>query len=167
MEQELVPLSEAKTRLHEVVRRLEGGRDVVIVRHGRPIAALVGFRRYRDLLARPERGIETTERGGGSVGFSGERLVGLARICEARRVRRLLLFGSAARGDAGPASDVDLLVEFLPMKPIERARAMFGLQEDLERHLGRNVDLIEDGAVRNPYLREAIDREHSVLYEAA
>lgn len=166
MDQELLPLSEAKTRLHELVRDLEG-RDVVLVRYGRPVGVLLGFRRYRELLELGDRAHRGLSGGTGLVGLGMGGQAQLARLCDARHVRRLLLFGSAARGDAGPSSDVDLLVEFEPMPPRQRAEALFGLQEDLERLLGRSVDLVEEGAVRNPYLRRSIEQAHVVLYEAA
>ena len=38
----------------------------------------------------------------------------LARLCQRRGIRRLSLFGSRLKGTAGPDSDIDLLVEFLP-----------------------------------------------------
>lgn len=53
-------------------------------------------------------------------------------------VRSLMLFGSVARGGCGPASDVDLLVEF--DRPIGYF-AFFQLQDLLEEALGRRVDL--------------------------
>jgi hypothetical protein len=166
MEQELVPLSEAKTRLHQLVRDLSG-RDLVLVRYGRPVGVLLGFRRYRELLERAERAPGDQAGVAGVIGLGGVDRERLARLCDARRVRRLVLFGSAARGDAGPSSDVDLLVEFMPMAPRDHADALFGLQEDLERLLGRAVDLVEEETVRNPHLRKSIERDHVVLYEAA
>jgi hypothetical protein len=163
MDQELVPLSEGKTRLHELVRDL-AERDVVLVRYGRPVAVLLGFDRYRQLLA--GRGTESAVRTG-PMGLGPKEADRLAEICRSRRVRRLVLFGSAARGEVGPASDADLLVVFDPMPPRERADALFGLQEDLEALLGRPVDLIEDEAVTNPFLRRSIERAQVVLFEAA
>ncbi len=170
MDEDLVPLSEAKTHLHELVREL-GERAVVLVRHGRPVGVLMGFGSYRDLVGRaggrPPGGLPTTPAdllGALTGGRPGE----LARICSARRVRRLLLFGSAVRGGFDPArSDVDLLVEFEPMPPGRHTDAFFGLQEDLERLFGRVVDLVEDEAVRNPYFRESVERSHVELYAAA
>lgn len=166
MDQELLPLSEAKTRLHALVRDL-GGRDVVLVRYGRPVGVLLGFRRYRELLERAPRQSPAPRPARVPPGLLGARAEDLAGVCEERRVKRLVLFGSAARGDVGPSSDVDLLVEFAPMSPGERAEALFGLHEDLERLLGRTVDLVEEEAVRNPYLLESIEQAHAVLYEAA
>ncbi len=53
MNEELVPLSEAKTRLHELVRGLVE-REVLLLRHGRPVAVMLGFQSYRALLERLE-----------------------------------------------------------------------------------------------------------------
>ncbi|MDP2936437.1 MAG: nucleotidyltransferase family protein [Dehalococcoidia bacterium] len=67
-------------------------------------------------------------------------------------VKSLALFGSAARGEAGPESDVDLLVEF------DRLVGLFEfieVKEYLEGLLGRPVDLVTPDALR-PTMREGI-----------
>lgn len=91
----------------------------------------------------------------------------IAAICRRRRVRRLELFGSAARGafDA-QTSDLDFLVEFLPLGSGERADAYFGLLEDLEALLQRPVDLVMLRAISNPYFRRSIEQTREVLYAA-
>jgi predicted nucleotidyltransferase len=66
--------------------------------------------------------------------------------------RNIRVFGSAARGDAGPASDVDLLVE---MEPGRSLVDFVGLWQDLEDLLGLKVDLVSEGGI-SPYLREQI-----------
>jgi len=68
------------------------------------------------------------------------------------RVRSLSLFGSTARGDARPDSDIDLLVEF--EQPIDLF-AFTELQQALESILGRKVDLVPKNALR-PRLQEPI-----------
>ncbi len=162
MDEELLPLSEAKTHLHDAIRRAED-RDLILLRHGRPVGALLGYHRYRALL----EGARTRGLGvaAGTALTANEHEI--ARICRRHRVRRLSVFGSAARGDDAPESDIDLLVEFLPMAPADRADAFFGLQSDLERLLRRTVDLLEESAVANPYLERAIARDRAVVYEAA
>src|SRR5277367_3654857 len=68
--------------------------------------------------------------------------------------RRLEIFGSAARSaDFDPdASDVDFLVEFLHDSPLPPLEQFFGLADALKQLLGRPVDLLESGAVRNPFV---------------
>lgn len=95
--------------------------------------------------------------------FSPERL---AEFCRVNRVKRLSLFGSATRTDFGPASDVDLLVEF-----DEEARLglleFVGLREELSHLFGeRPVDLATPAILRNPYRRRAVLQGLETLYAA-
>lgn len=92
----------------------------------------------------------------------------LKALCERRGVERMALFGSALRDDFDLGrSDLDFSVEFSPMSPERHAAAYFGLLEDLEELFGRRVDLVEIGAVRNPYLRRSIVEEQGTIYAAA
>ncbi len=70
-------------------------------------------------------------------------------------IRSLDIFGSVARGEAAPGSDVDLLVEF--DRPIGLFH-FFRAQRRLEQILGCRVDLVMRDAVR-PQLRDRIFRE--------
>jgi predicted nucleotidyltransferase len=73
--------------------------------------------------------------------------------------RNVRVFGSAARGDAGPSSDVDLLVE---MEPGRSLLDFVGLWQELEDLLGLKVDLVSEGGI-SPYLREQILSEAIAL----
>ena len=70
-------------------------------------------------------------------------------------VKRLALFGSTARDEAGDDSDVDLLVAFLEPATFD---GYFGLKFHLESLLGRDVDLVCEDAVR-PRLKSRIERD--------
>jgi predicted nucleotidyltransferase len=88
----------------------------------------------------------------------------LAAVCRRFQVERLAVFGSAARGEMRPDSDVDLLVEFRPEAEIgfiEYAGLMLALSE----LLGRKVDLVSRPALK-PLLRDAILSEALPLYAA-
>jgi predicted nucleotidyltransferase len=92
---------------------------------------------------------------------------GISAICKRYHIHRLEVFGSAARGDDfNPASsDADFLVEFaLDAQP--DLAAFFGAKTDLEKLLGRGVDLVEPGAVRNPYVLASINRNREAVYAA-
>lgn len=92
---------------------------------------------------------------------------GISAICQRYRISRLEVFGSAARADDfNPASsDADFLVEFAPdAQP--GLEAFFGAKTELEKLLGRGVDLVEPGAVRNPYVLVSINRNREAVYAA-
>ena len=88
-------------------------------------------------------------------------------LCARFAVRRLELFGSAAGGKFDPArSDFDFLVDFHDVDGLNAFDQYFGLKEELEKVLGRRVDVVSDGAVTNRYLRQSIDRNRRLLYAA-
>jgi len=79
----------------------------------------------------------------------------ILRIAAKHGVRRVQVFGSVARGDAGPQSDIDFLIEVGP-----RHSPFFpgGLVADLEALLGRHVDVVEPEGLYEP-LREVVLKE--------
>ena len=83
-----------------------------------------------------------------------------AQALRARGILHASVFGSVARGEARPDSDVDILVELEPGNPsgmFEYVR----LQHDVSSLLGRSVDLVERKAlkplIRDEALKEAVD----------
>ena len=81
-----------------------------------------------------------------------ERILAVASNHGAHHVR---VFGSVARGETTPASDIDLLVEFEPSRSLLDHAA---LVDDLELLLGRKVDVVSAKALK-PELRDHILRE--------
>lgn len=81
----------------------------------------------------------------------------ILRVAARHGATNVRVFGSVARGDAGPDSDVDLLVDVLP---VHSAWFPGGLLADLEELLGRKVDVVEAEQlhwyVRDRVLSEAV-----------
>jgi uncharacterized protein len=92
----------------------------------------------------------------------------LEELCRRFHVRRLDLFGSAAGDDFDPGrSDLDFLVEFDPRAPEALSfTTFFDLKEALEALFGRNVDLVEPRAIRNPYFKESVESSRESVFEA-
>lgn len=92
----------------------------------------------------------------------------IAALCRRFHVRRLEVFGSAARGtDFDPArSDVDLLVTYDPDVKRPSLGEHFELHDLLEAVLGPRVDLVIAGAVENPFVRAGIERSREPFYAA-
>ncbi len=82
----------------------------------------------------------------------------LAAICRRFHVRKLDLFGSAAR------DDFDFLVELDRTASASGFDDYFGLKDALESLFGRSVDLVMEGAVDNPYLKQSIQRSRKPVY---
>lgn len=91
----------------------------------------------------------------------------ISEVCRRHGIRRLEVFGSAARGDDFDPqhSDVDFLIQLDPHAHIGLSE-YFAAKGELERILGREVDLVEASAIRNPYLRADIDRLRELVYAA-
>lgn len=91
----------------------------------------------------------------------------LARLCEQFHVERLELFGSALRDDFNPeSSDFDFLAAFKTLPLESKVDAYFGFKNALEELLRRPVDVVMPRAMKNPYLREAVERHKVLLYAA-
>lgn len=89
----------------------------------------------------------------------------LAAFCRRWQVAELAVFGSAARGDSAPESDVDLLVEFGPgAEP--SLWDWVQMKDELEEIFGRPVDLVSKAGLRNPFRKKAILEESRVVYAA-
>ena len=88
----------------------------------------------------------------------------LQSAARAHHVRRLELFGSAARG--GAPNDYDFLVVFDPLPPLEHGRAYLALLTELQHILGKPVDLLELEALRNPYFLQSIQSDRTLIYGA-
>jgi predicted nucleotidyltransferase len=91
----------------------------------------------------------------------------LFALCRKFNVQTLELFGSAARGTFDPeTSDLDFLVDIPEPEPVGHADRYFGLLFALEELFGREIDLLETGAIRNPYLLRSINEDRTVVYAA-
>lgn len=95
-------------------------------------------------------------------------LVNHARIeefCRRWRLRQFSLFGSVLREDFGPDSDVDVLISFEPDIPWSLFD-WIAMIDELRVVFDREVDLVEESGLTNPYRRDAILRTRQILYAA-
>jgi hypothetical protein len=86
-------------------------------------------------------------------------------FCRRWKIDELSLFGSVLRDDFGPDSDVDVLVSFSPNAPWHLMH-LVEMREELEQIFGRDVDLVEKGALRNPFRKHEILTTMQTLYAA-
>lgn len=90
----------------------------------------------------------------------------LVEICKRHHVSKLFVFGSASSGTFNEKrSDIDLMVELLPMLPEEKGEHLLELWDELEALLKRKVDLLTDQPIKNPFLREDIEQSKRLIYD--
>lgn len=90
----------------------------------------------------------------------------ISRACEEHGVARLRVFGSVLTERFDPSSsDVDFLVDFLPDRE-DAFGDYFDLEADLERIVGRRVDLVVARSVKNPYFKAAAFDSAQDVYAA-
>ena len=89
----------------------------------------------------------------------------IAEFCRKWKIVEFSLFGSILREDFGPESDVDALVEFAPGEGVNFDNRV-EMRDELAAFFGRELDIIEKGAIRNPFRRHSIISTKEVLYVA-
>jgi predicted nucleotidyltransferase len=89
----------------------------------------------------------------------------IADFCRRWKVTELALFGSVLRDDFRPDSDVDVLVSFEPEARWDLLD-LADMRRDLEEIFGRDVDIVEREALRNPFRRYSILKSAKTIYAA-
>jgi predicted nucleotidyltransferase len=90
----------------------------------------------------------------------------LADLCRRYRVKRLDLFGSAARGTfRHDASDLDFIVAFEGAGEHGYATRYYEFAESLEALFGRHVDLLTERMIGSPYFRQEVQQTRETIYE--
>jgi len=82
-------------------------------------------------------------------------------ILKVHDVKKIAIFGSYVRGEAGPESDIDIIIEFKGRKSL---LDLVGIEQELSEALGIKVDLLTEKSI-SPYLIDRIRKEMVVIYE--
>lgn len=88
----------------------------------------------------------------------------IEKACAASNVKTLFAFGSVINDKFRADSDVDLIVDIAETDPLVYSDNYFSLKEQLEKIFNRHVDLLEQKAIRNPFLRKEIDQTKILIY---
>ena len=87
------------------------------------------------------------------------------KLCSEHNVRSLFVFGSVLSDKFNADSDIDLIVDIDNSDPFEYADNYFDLKFQLADLLKREIDLLEDKAVKNPFLKKRIEDTKVLVYE--
>jgi predicted nucleotidyltransferase len=85
-------------------------------------------------------------------------------LCNKHKVSKLFVFGSVLTNKFKKSSDIDFVVDFSDVDIYNYADNYFDLKKSLENLLNRQVDLLEEKAIRNPYLKKTIDSSKKMIY---
>jgi hypothetical protein len=85
-------------------------------------------------------------------------------LCRKHNVARLFVFGSVLTDRYNQSSDIDFVVDFSDVDIYNYADNYFNLKTSLENLLNRQIDLLEEKAINNPYLRKSIDSSKKLIY---
>ena len=88
----------------------------------------------------------------------------ITKLCKTHNVKSLYAFGSVLTEKFNPDSDIDLIVEFQPLDVLDYADNYYDLKFSLETILKREIDLLEEKAIKNPYFRKTINQHKQLIY---
>lgn len=91
----------------------------------------------------------------------------LQSVCKSLSIKRLYVFGSAASNNLKEDSDIDILISFSDKLSIEEyTNNYFALHYKLRELFNRNIDIITERSLSNPYFIESINESKVLLYES-
>jgi len=85
-------------------------------------------------------------------------------LCKENKVKDLFVFGSVLTADFNENSDIDFIVDIDSLDPIDYANYYFALKFSLEDLLKRPIDLLENKAIKNPFLLLQIEQTKALVY---
>lgn len=88
----------------------------------------------------------------------------LKKLCDKYNVSKLYVFGSVISGKFRKDSDIDFLVRFDKIELSEYADNYFDFKFSLEDLFNRKIDLLEEKAIKNPFLKQSIDTSKELIY---
>ena len=86
------------------------------------------------------------------------------RLCLQNKVKSLYVFGSVLTDRFSEKSDIDLVVDIDSIDPFDYADNYFNLKFALQDLLKRPIDLLENKAIKNPYILKNIEQSKSLIY---
>ena len=88
----------------------------------------------------------------------------IINLCKTHKVKSLYAFGSVITDKFNQDSDVDLIVDFQQLDVLDYGDNYYDLKFALEDIFKRNVDLLEDKAIINPYFLKTLNQNKKLIY---
>jgi predicted nucleotidyltransferase len=88
----------------------------------------------------------------------------ITELCKTHKVKSLYAFGSVLTEKFNNESDVDLIVDFQQLDVLDYGDNYYDLKFSLESIFKRNIDLLEQKAIKNPYFIKSINQNKKLIY---
>ena len=88
----------------------------------------------------------------------------IVSLCERYKVNRLFVFGSVLTDRFNDESDIDLVVDFKKDEVEDYFDNYFDFKYSLQDLFGREVDLVEEQSIKNPYFRKSVDSTKQLIF---
>lgn len=88
----------------------------------------------------------------------------ILNLCKTHKVKSLYAFGSVLTEKFNSKSDVDLIVDFEDIDVLDYGDNYYNLKFSLEHIFKRNIDLLEEKAIKNPYFRKRLNQNKVLIY---
>ncbi len=90
----------------------------------------------------------------------------IRKLCVHYSVKSLYAFGSITTNKFRSDSDIDLIIDINETDPISYSDCYFNFKFHVEELLQRPIDLLEQKAIKNPYLKQRIEETKVLIYES-
>lgn len=88
----------------------------------------------------------------------------ISKLCTKHFVDKLYVFGSAASNSLSESSDIDLVVKFKKVDLNNYFKNYMSFKNQLKKLFHRDIDLLEEQAISNPYIKESIENSKELIY---
>ncbi len=88
----------------------------------------------------------------------------ITELCKIHKVKSLYAFGSVLTNQFNNESDVDLIVDFQQLDVLDYGDNYYELKFSLEKVFKRNIDLLEQKAIKNPYFIKNLNQNKKLIY---
>ena len=88
----------------------------------------------------------------------------IEKLCLENKVKSLYVFGSVINEGFNSQSDIDLVVDFNNIEIAEYADNYYNLKFGLQKLLHRQIDLLEQKAIKNPYFLQQLNLQKKLVY---
>jgi len=89
----------------------------------------------------------------------------IKQICKAHKVKKLYAFGSVCTDKFNAQSDIDFIISFEQKYFDDYVENYFSLEEQLKNLLKRDIDLVTEETIQNPYFIKVVNRTKTAIYE--